>query len=280
MFGGVWMSVLTAAGGTRLIDTNRPFDHRLRHVVALVKWVGGSADALSYARVALSPVFITCLFHAPWLAVVVAFVDGITDLTDGPFARQHGSSDKGWFIDPVCDKVSSGANMLALAFIVELEFDLEIAGMSLFWLMSITFMFANFANEYGRIQLIRTFGWVKAGEISRAGNSGKIKVWFVAIGNGLMAIAYAATQSGDDPHLAMIGALVAGIGVAAVIPHFRFRWASWIGLAILFASSFGEFVPFENANLGLLLAQVALVGYMGFTILSVVTQFMRRRRAS
>lgn len=273
------MSVLTATEGTRPIDTNRPFDYRLRYIVALVKWVGGSADALSYARIALSPVFSACLFYAPWLAVVVALVDGITDLTDGPFARQHGSSDKGWFIDPVCDKVSSGANMLVLSMLVELEFDIEIAGMSLFWIIATIFMFANFSNEWNRIQLIRKYGWVRAGEISKAGNSGKTKVWFVAIGNGLMAIAYAATQARDNPHLALLGALIAGIGIAAVIPHFRFRFAAWIGLAILFVSSFDEFVPC-SLNLGLLLAQVALVGYMGFTVLSVLSLLRRRRKAS
>lgn len=278
--GGVLVSVLTATiGSAQAPDSNRPFDYRLRHIVALVKWAGGSADALSYARIGLSFVFIACLFYAPWLAVVVTLIDGITDLTDGPFARQHGSSDKGWFIDPVCDKESSGANMVALSTLVELELDLDIGGVSLFWTTAIVFMIANFTNEWNRIQLIREFGWKRAGELSRPTFAGKTKVWFVAIGNGLMAIAYAATQANTDPHLAMLGALIAGIGVAAVIPYFRFRWTAWLGLAILFAGSFKEFIPCP-INLGLLLAQVALVGYMGYTVLSVVTQIKRRLAAS
>lgn len=274
------MSVLTASiWSAQAPDSNRPFDHRLRHIVALVKWAGGSADALSYARIALSFVFIACLFYVPWLAVVVTLVDGITDLTDGPFARLHGSSDKGWFIDPICDKVSSGANMLAISRLVELEFDLEIGGISLFWTTAIVFMVANFTNEWNRIALIRRFGWKRAGELSRPTFAGKTKVWFVAIGNGLMAIAYATTQAGANSHLAMLGALIAGIGIAAVIPYFRYRWAAWLGLAILFASSFEELVPCPF-NLGLALGQVALIGYMGYTVLSVATQIKRRRAAS
>lgn len=269
------MSVWEVTAGAP-VNPDRPFDNRLRHIVSFVKKAGGTADALSYARIGLSALFVICLYRAPWLTPIIAFIDGVTDLIDGPFARKHGSSDKGWFIDPVCDKESSGVNMIALAFLVQLDFDIEVGGVSVFFTIAILMMLANFTNEYNRILLIRQFGWKKAGEIAKAGNSGKIKVWFISLGNALLAVAYTASQTDTDPLLVVISASIAGIGIAAAIPPLRYRWAAWIGIAILFSSSF---IPLRY-NAGLVLGQVGLLGFMFLSVVSIRTQLRNRRRAA
>lgn len=84
-------------------------------VVLLVRF-GVSANVVSYASpLAMLPVIFLARDH-PWLAMVCIFASIFLDMNDGLVARYKGTaSDKGKFVDMVCDNVAFTVFILGLA---------------------------------------------------------------------------------------------------------------------------------------------------------------------
>ncbi len=86
-----------------------------RPLVVVLARLGVSANAVSYASVlAMLPVVFVAHDH-PWLAVACMAGSVVLDMNDGLVARHRGTaSDKGKFVDMVCDNVSFTVFMLGV----------------------------------------------------------------------------------------------------------------------------------------------------------------------
>lgn len=76
------------------------------------------ANALTLARIALSPVIFWMILTgelATWPAAALAFVVGVTDGFDGWLARKYGTTRSGAFLDPLADKILVLGAMICIA---------------------------------------------------------------------------------------------------------------------------------------------------------------------
>ncbi|KAA0234657.1 MAG: putative CDP-diacylglycerol--glycerol-3-phosphate 3-phosphatidyl-transferase 2 [Acidimicrobiales bacterium] len=74
------------------------------------------ANAITVARLLLAPVAFAMIVAQPssWPLVGLWFVLSVTDLLDGYFARRHGTTRSGAFLDPLADKVLVIGGMSAM----------------------------------------------------------------------------------------------------------------------------------------------------------------------
>ena len=82
-----------------------------------VTWKWNVPNGLSLLRIVLVPVFVLLyLFHLDYWAFGVLLVSGLTDLFDGMIARRfHQITDCGKLLDPLSDKLTQVAVVIALA---------------------------------------------------------------------------------------------------------------------------------------------------------------------
>ena len=82
-----------------------------------VTWKWNVPNGLSLLRIVLIPVFLLLyLFHLDYWAFGVLLVSGLTDLFDGMIARRfHQVTDCGKLLDPLSDKLTQVAVVIALA---------------------------------------------------------------------------------------------------------------------------------------------------------------------
>ena len=82
-----------------------------------VTWKWNVPNALSLVRIVLIPVFLV-LYFAGWdrWAFIVLIISGVTDALDGFIARRfHQITDCGKLLDPIADKLTQVAVVVALA---------------------------------------------------------------------------------------------------------------------------------------------------------------------
>ncbi len=82
-----------------------------------VTWKWNIPNALSLLRILLVPVFLVLyLQHLDWWAFGVLVFSGVTDMLDGFIARHfHQITDCGKLLDPISDKLTQVAVVIALA---------------------------------------------------------------------------------------------------------------------------------------------------------------------
>ncbi len=133
-------------------------------------------NKLTILRMALTPVFVAC-FYIPvsfrlYLAAAIFIVAYITDILDGAIARKHGIvTDFGKLMDPIADKILTGAAMIMLT----------AEGM-----LSPIATLVTIAREF----IISGFRAVSAGKnvVIAAGRLGKLKTLTQCIGLSLMLL--------------------------------------------------------------------------------------------
>lgn len=114
-------------------------------------------NLITYARIALTPFCIWLLFFSQdhllrtsdlslrWLAALVFLAVMLSDAVDGYIARsRHLVSDLGKILDPIADKVVTGAAFLSLAALGELP-----------WIVAVVILVREFAVTFHRLVAVR-----------------------------------------------------------------------------------------------------------------------------
>ena len=76
------------------------------------------SNALTFARVILSPFIVICLYYQQWFLTIVTFIiAALTDVLDGHIARlRHEQTQLGTLLDPIADKILLLSSFAGLTF--------------------------------------------------------------------------------------------------------------------------------------------------------------------
>lgn len=149
-------------------------------------------NAITVARIALTPVVYVLLFvptfTARFLAFIVFLIAAFSDLWDGYLARKHGwISDFGKLVDPLADKLLLVATLVP--FYLLSRRDTPDAPLPLLGALPLWILLVIFGREL-LITLIRSWA-ARGGIVIAAGSSGKLKAVFQNIFIGTTIFWYA-----------------------------------------------------------------------------------------